>query len=440
MTATDLASIIASYRGDLPGGEAGDAAMRARLSTDALRTDEASIQRNRLTTGEIDDVLTYLGWQTWDMLAARSTEGESGLIPRQEYESIAFVQSWVDYPYFVERITDAVGLDGILAFGATPRHEIGSKLNQLHHWALPFVSLAGRGIAIKLGQSLAWERLAEVNTLIQWMRRLQHGTWGGGTYFASGHAYRQRYLDESWTLRMMDERRTFGGDNELRQSIRRLNASTELHTFMLHMDNRLGLSDSGPYKLPDGSVLLVRDHFLNEPAFAWNDVCDGLPHALTLGLFFDGDAELDIRINDIGTTFTEPRDYLQHLTGAAVYIRETWDTPVSEIRLATDAEIADITARSTEATFNLYSRVAAMSRRERIMAGVNVYHRDIILPYARAAGLFDEFIHEHDFDEIAPMTNQAYYALAGGGQAMEILAGLFMLGEGFLPFGHRATW
>ena len=113
---------------------------------------------------------------------------------------------------------------------------------------------------------------------------------------------------------------------------------------------------------------------------------------------------------------------------------------MSEIRKIDDEEIQAITARATEATLNIYARVAGMTRREKIMAGVSVYHRDIVLPYARSAGLFEHFLHELEMDEVAPMTNQAYYALAGGGQAMEILAGLFMLGEGFHPYGPRETW
>jgi hypothetical protein len=441
MAAADAASIIASYRGELPGGAEGDRRMLERLSTEVLQTSAGDdLQRPRLSTAEIDDLLAYLGWQTWDMLAARSTEGESGLIPRQEYESIAFVQCWADYPRLIDEITRAVGVDGVIEFGRTPRREIGSKLNQLHHWALPFVALAGRGIAIKLGQGAEWERLAEVNALVQWMRRLQHGVWGEGRYFASAHHYRQPYLDAEWLERFQDEQARFDGDDDLRRSIRQFNAATELHTFMLHMDNRLGLGDTGPYPLPEGGVMLVRDHFLNEPILAWNDACDGLPHAVTMALFFQSSEDVEIRINDIGTTFTTPRDYLQHLTGAAVYARDEWDTPISQIRRLDREEIDAITARATEATLAIYSRVAAMSRRERIMAGVTVYHRDIILPYARAAGLWDHFLHELELDEIAPMTNQAYYALAGGGQAMEILAGLFMLGEGFHPFGPRATW
>jgi hypothetical protein len=441
MAAADVASIIASYRGELPGGFEGDRLMCERLTTEVLQTsDGEDVQRNRLTTAEIDDLLAYLGWQTWDMLAARTTEGESGLIPRQEYESIGFVQSWADYPRFIEEITREVGVDGIVELGRTPHREIGSKLNQLHHWALPFVALAGRGIAIKLGQSTAWERLAEVNALAQWMRRLQHGVWGGGRYFASAHGYRQLHLDAEWLERFQDEKTDFRDEEGLRSAVRQFNASTELHTFMLHMDNRLGLGDTGPYPLPGGGVVLVRDHFLNEPALQWNDLCEGLPHAVTMALFFESGEDVEIRINDIGTTFTTPRDYLQHLTGAVVYAREKWDTPISEIRKLDREEIDAISARATTATLALYRRVAAMSRRERIMAGVGVYHRDIILPYARAAGLWDRFLHDLELDEIAPMTNQAYYALAGGGQAMEILAGLFMLGEGFLPFGERATW
>ena len=61
------------------------------------------------------------------------------------------------------------------------------------------------------------------------------------------------------------------------------NAAAELLAFLDHYDCRLGLGDTGPYELPDGKLLILRDLFVNEEVFHWSDVCDDatLPHCYT---------------------------------------------------------------------------------------------------------------------------------------------------------------
>jgi hypothetical protein len=438
MSDLDLATILERYRGEVPPGPDGDRTVRDGLATGILDTTEENVRRNRLAADEIDDLLTYLGWNLWDQLAARSTEGESGLIPRQEYETLTFVQEWMRFPYFLEELTRVLGVDGVIDLGATPRREIGNKVNHLRIWASAVCPLIGRGIALALQIGEPWERLAEVNTLLQFMRRLQHGFWGGGPGFASARQYQVPVLDDSWIKRFCDEEIRLETSDSL-AAFRRFNGATELLGFLIHFDNRAGLCDTGPYPLPDGGFMIVRDHFVNEPAYWWSETVAGLPHAVTQAMFFRPTEDIRVTINDIGTTFSQPRDYLRHLSGVAVYARDTWDTPVSEVRLLDAGERHAIERAASAATIDLYERFAAMSRRDRIMAGVHVYLREMMMPFARQAGVWDRFVDDLQFDEISPLTAQAYYPLVGG-TAMQILPPLFMLGEGFVRVGERASW
>jgi len=434
----DLAAILERYRGEVAPGSDGDRIMRGRLSTGILDTTEENVRRNRLSAEEIDDLLTYLGWNLWDQLAARATEGESGLIPRQEYETITFVQEWHRFPLFIEELTRSLGVDGVIDLGATPRREIGNKVNHLRIWASAVCPLIGRGIALALGIGEPWDRIGEVNTLLQFMRRLHHGFWGGGPGFASARGYQAAVLDDSWIKRFCDEETRLETTDAM-ATFRRFNGATELLGFLLHFDNRAGLCDTGPYPLPDGGFMIVRDHFLNEPAYWWSDAVAGLPHAVTQAMFFRPSDDIRVTINDIGTTFAQPRDYLKHLSGVAVYARDTWDTPVSAVRRLEAEEMRAIERAASTATIELYRRIAGLSRRDRIMAGVHVYLREMMMPFARQAGVWDHFVKDLQFDEIAPLTAQAYYPLVNG-SAMQILPPLFMLGDGFVKFGERACW
>ena len=79
----------------------------------------------------------------------------------------------------------------------------------------------------------------------------------------------------------------------------------------------------------------------------------------------------------------------------------------------------------------LYRSISELSWDERIRRGVKVYCRDFLLPYARAAGLWDTFGSE-GFDTYSPETEQAYPLLVSG-RAAPVLGAVFLMGQGLVP-------
>lgn len=425
-----IQKLLTFYGGEVPHGAEGDAIMRQRQQTGILETTDENIRRD-LTVEEIDDLLAYMGWNLWDQLAMRGTEGESGLIPRQEYEAVGTVQIWQRYPEFIEVITEAVGVDGLVELGATPRREIGTKANLLHMWCTGIPPAFGRGILVGLGMAKPGDRVDGLAAAFQFNRRLYHGAWGGGPMYGSSRDYQAQLLEPEWLERFADER-TELADDDRRAFFQSFSASTELLGFLLNLDCRLGLADTGPYPLPDGGFLLVRDHFLNEDVYHWFDVAEGLPHCVTQAMFFRNPGEMARHVLDIGTVFTEPRNYLPYLTGMALYARDRWDTPVSEIRLIDEDEMRSIQAKGQDATMRLYGRLAVMPRRDKIWSGAQVYATDFILPWARLAGVWPKLVEEHDFFEVDPVASEAYYRLTDG-TAAELVPRLFITGGAFMP-------
>jgi hypothetical protein len=256
-----------------------------------------------------------------------------------------------------------------------------------------------------------------------------HGTWGGGPGFACGNDYKLALLAPELVERFVAEEQRLD-DPELRATFRQFNAATELLGFIVHYDCRFGLQDTGPYPVPGGGFMLVRDHFLHEPAYPWTGPTEGLPYCVTEAMVFRPDVPMDVRINDIGTTFTDPKDYLRHLSGVAVYARDREDSPMSELRRVDPAEMASITKRCTAATLELYRALAGKDRDQKIRDGINVYATDHIRPMAVKAGLWDRF--KPDIDELQELTLAGWPKLADG-QAATILAPLFVKGEAYAP-------
>ncbi len=431
--AEQLKALMSSYRGEVADGIRGDRQRRVRLKSGILDGTPENIARD-LDADEISDFLAYSGWNLWDLIKARQTEGESGLIPRQEYETVSFVQQWATYARRFEELTEKVGIDGVIELGRLPRREIGTKANYVHSWGLGICPLIGKAITGELGVSSDIDLQRNANSIIQFRRRLQYGQWGEGPSFISGRKYLAPVLESHWLERFRDEETRLDDPDRL-AAFRSFNATTELTGFLLHYDCRAGMSDTGPYPLdpanPDGGFVLVRDHFLYEQAYDWSEPLSDLPYCVTQAMFFRPDTPVEIRINDIATTFARPGNYLKYLSGAVVYARDRWDTPVSQVRRLDDVEMARIVKRCNESMLALYNSISELSWDDRIRNGTKVYCRDFVLPFARAAGVWDEWLAD-GYDDFAPETEQAYQLLVSG-QAAPVLGAVFLMGQGLVP-------
>jgi hypothetical protein len=409
--------------------------MRAQARSGILgKLARADLLKPALALEEMNDLIDYIGWQFWDMLGMRATEGESGLIPRQEYEAVALIQEVVRYGELLQAVTDALSAEGVLAMGEAARNEIGSKQNVIHEYLLGSAPLIGRGIFIKAGGATREDLRAEMNTCLLFMARVLWGHRGDGFLFSSQQSYRSAVLSNEWVRTLCDAAEPVAG-GESQRAFRQLNASTELLAFLTHLDCRLGLADSGPYDLGGGELLLVRDHFLGEDVFDWCDVCEGLPYSVTLGLVLDTRlADLRVFVNDISTTFTTPPNYHPYVTRAAAFVRPRWDSPADEIRPLRLADAEAVTRGAKAAVLKLYRRFSRMSRRQLITAGLYVYFIDMILPFLRAAGIYERLCTEGDLWEITREASEAYYTVCRDHWAQRELPYLFMSGEAFPPF------
>jgi len=427
-----IEELLAHYKGqpEYVRGPEGDVAFRKSLKTNVLQLTDESLKSDTLTPDEADDVIAYYGWNIWDVLGTRATEGENGLIPRQEYEALSTVEYMTKFPELWDLITEAVGADGVIDIGATARREIGTKVNALHVWCAGASFVTGRGITMGLGHFGPTDRAEAIARAFQFNRRLARGMWGDeGGMFASQRNYRVPLLEGTpWLERFRDEA-VFFDDPVQKALYTTFNATAQLLVFLLHFDNRLGLGDSGPYPTEDGGFLIVRDHFLNDPAYHWFDVAEELPHCITQAMYFKPPPEMKVIVNDLSTTFTQPASYIPYMTGMAVYARDKWDTPVSDIRRVDEEEMKRYTAISQKAMMKLYKRISGMSKRDRITCGVTNYVVDWALPFLRLSGTYDKAI-EQGWLEWDEMTSQSYYPLVRDGQAGPLLPEAIIAGKG----------
>lgn len=425
----DVQLYLQKYRGEIPQGISGDQLIRTRLATPFMDTTDASVRKDRLQKEEVNSWLHYAGWNLWDFILGRASEGESGLIPRQEYETISFVQQWNVYPRYIRMLTNEIGVDGVLELAKTSSREVGTKINVTRNWAASVCPILGRGIGIELQQDTPDSRREDLDTLIQFGRRLQHGTWRGGCGLVSGRGFKVDVLEPSVFDQLASQVKSLE-DPEKLSGFRRFNATTELFGFMLHYDCRAGMADTGPYALPNGKFAIVRDHFLNETAYPWSGLAEGLPYAVTQVMVFPAD-KVSATVNDIQTTFTKPSNYLDFIEGAVVFARDTMETPMGQLRVLDSAEMAEIDAKCRRKTTDMYKMLTKKTREEKIRDGIMVYTREFLLSHASRVGLWEKF-KAAGFDELHPNAQAAWPVLTSG-RATEVLTPVLLFGKGFPP-------
>ncbi|HKS45724.1 MAG TPA: hypothetical protein VJT49_11550 [Amycolatopsis sp.] len=428
-------------------GILGDKMMRARAKSKVLeRVSKEDVLREQFTIDELNDLNNYLAWNIWDVLVMRATEGVSGMIPRQEYEILAFMHEFYRWPEILRMTTDEVGAQGVMDIGATARREIGTKVNAVHDWCIGAVGFGmGRCGLLALEAIKADEYIEESNEILKFMQRVLWGKRQDGYILNSQdrYRYRCRIHEADFLEQITAQIEPLEAGSPAHQSFTQFNAAAELLAFLDHYDCRLGLGDTGPYELPDGRLLILRDLFVNEEAFHWSDVCEDekLPHCYTLALTIDPEKMglQEIRVNDISTTFTRPKNYIEAIVGGAVFAREKWNTPMGEVDPIKIQDLGDHLTRVQNATLKLYTKTSKMCRRDLIWNGQYVYYIDMILPHLRLAGTYDKACQDYDLWEIDQrVANYYYYDITKRGFAQETVPSKIFSGAGYLPFPEGA--
>ena len=424
----------------VPDGILGDRILRERAKSQVLeKVSKQDVLKDQFSLDELNDLNNYLAWNIWDVLVMRATEGVSGMIPRQQYEILAFMNEFLRWPEILEMTTNEIGAQGVMDIGATARREIGIKVNCVHDWCIGAVGFGmGRCGLLALEAIEARDYVRESNVILKFMQRVLWGKRQDGYILNSQDRYRCRIHEQSVIDNLLTQVEYFEPESDAAGAFQRFNAAAELLSFLDHYDCRLGLGDTGPYELPDGKIMIIRDLFTNEEVYDWSDVCDheNVPHCYSLCLVIDPDKMglNEIRVNDISTTFTRPKNYIEAVVGGAVFVREKWNTPMGEIFNVRIKDLDSHLGGIQQATFKLYTKMSRMPRRTLIENGLYVYYIDMILPHLRLAGTYEKACRDYDFWEIDRRVANYYYEIDKRGFAGQVVPQKIFSGEGYLPF------
>jgi len=325
----------------------------------------------------VNATLMYHGNISGRMTAER-TALESALIPVTAYILVSGIECYRRYPELMHTIAAAKPPAEIGAAGRQP----GNQIDAVHLWSIANIPLVGRQILAPFGLIDPAVDLETLGTIFDFWAPAAEA------WRADGHrqAWDASFVVPRYGPEVIAE--LLAGtapvaDDATRSSISKLNAALTSFLFLLYFDTRAGYQDTGPYPLPDGRMLLVRDfNEMGVSHFSWSaSVCADLPHSnVTVALVLDG---VDVRCNDWGTTVTDPVDYLNHVVSAGFF-----DSTGGTLTPIPFTALDDLRASVKRAQKDLYRLIAGMTRAEKIDAGAYVYFT-FLRPFARVAGVDD---------------------------------------------------
>lgn len=328
----------------------------------------------------LDDVNRCIGYHS-GVAAAMTRERtalESALIPVTAYILVSGVECYRRYPDLIRAITAVATPEELGAAGRRP----GSQVDAVHLWSIANIPLVGRQVMAPFGMLDPGTDLDTMATILDFWSR------AAAAFRSDGHlqAWDAGSTVPRYPPPILDElvAGTAPLDDAGRASLGRLSGTLAAFLFLLYFDTRSGYQDTGPYPLPDGRTLMVRDFNRFGPGhFAWSrGVCDDLAHSdLALAFVLDG---VTVTVDDWGTSRTDPTDYLGRTVAAGVF-----DTSGGSLRPVDPATWGPFTAAVKDAQRSLYRRIAAMERREKIDAGAYVYFT-FLRPFAEEAGIAED--------------------------------------------------
>src|SRR5271165_6584379 len=211
----------------VPDGILGDKVLRSRAKSKVLeKVSREDVLRDQFTVDELNDLNNYLAWNIWDVLVMRATEGVSGMIPRQEYEILAFMHEFYRWPEILEMTTNEIGAKGVLEIGATARREVGTKVNCVHDWCIGAVGFGmGRCGLLALEAIQPQDFVRESNIILKFMQRILWGKRQDGYILNSQHRYRCQIHEKDVIEKLKGELEHFEHGSDAFDNFVRFNAA-----------------------------------------------------------------------------------------------------------------------------------------------------------------------------------------------------------------------
>jgi hypothetical protein len=356
--------------------------------------------------------LVHEGGAAYKSELSRRTVFESELFGMNTYILMSMMEDYLRVPDRIRTIRRHAS-PADLVKKALP---IGNKRSFINLAAMPLHYLTGRELFVDLGENSLADGLDDQLEVMRFWREATIAMRTDGVLYNmdadppdSSHVVGDDLMAE--ILGNLAE-----ADGGTKSGIRKFGARLTAYAFLENCDARTAVCDTGPYLLPDGSFLALRETCADgDGDFPWLDgIRETLPyHHFVIAHRLPGSVKMD---NNVwGTAWFTPSDYQADIIATRVFCTDS-----GSLQPLRSGQLDEATAAIRKAHRALYQRLAETDPEERNLYATEMYAWKL-KAWARLAGCFDEI----DW-AVTPRIAQSYGKFSDPNLALQLIGGVFV--------------
>ncbi|MHA1264568.1 MAG: hypothetical protein ACTSRS_04955 [Candidatus Helarchaeota archaeon] len=359
---------------------------------------------------ETNELLRRLS-STFDNLFLKRLTVESKIFPVNEYIIVACLNSYLTFYEQLKAVNARISPEQL----ARQERHLFTEITPLQIFDIQMFPLFGRTIYYceheydPSCESL--EKFREIQFILDFWKTLAESYYQTGALTIEEMGGEAKILPKS-DLEFVKEN-LFCPERKELSKIKRTIAQLEVYCFMDECEARMKISDHGPYELENGEHLVIREMIrLNDgehPQWPWSATETKAPTS-AIAFAFTLKGLKRVWFNDWGTMFTDPVDYSNYITSAAILTRE--EGANRPIKLE---ELQAYETFAQQALVELYRRMTKWTRAEKIKAGALVYNKNFDR-FTNVVGITDQIdwelnpeIVENEFRDLVNKQGQKVY-------------------------------
>jgi hypothetical protein len=340
------------------------------------------------------------------------TVQESKLFPVNPYIAMSYLNAWYRYPSLFRKLETHVRAEEI---GDRAR-EVSTAANIICNGIIPQFYLGGRQILLDMGLLRPTDALDDVAYVMDFTRRLNLSFHRNHAHvLASDANHRAQTLPERVVQVFHADSFPVRPGDRLHTATVKFLAQISQYAFLSHCECRLGINNSGPYKISTNSEMLVRDFVdLAEGDLPW---LDGVAAEVSFNNYtmpvILKDTHFNI-VDDWASFEATPAYDHGNMTAVGLYTSDYLSSGYQPVAMDSPDTLADFLEHERDvlqnATAKLWEVMAGWSREQLIDAGLLVYY-SVAKDLFHLAGVYEQddwFMVEERAQRFKPLMNDEY--------------------------------
>lgn len=340
------------------------------------------------------------------------TVQESKLFPVNPYIAMSYLNAWYRYPSLFRKIEQVMSAEQL---GDRAR-EVSSAAGIIQNGIISQFYLGGRQMLIDMGMLKPTDALDDVAYVLDFTKRLNQAYHRNHAHILPSDAgHRAQLLPERKVQVFHADSFAVKPGDRLHTAAARFLAQVSQYSFLAHCECRLGINNSGPYRVGPDQEMLVRDFAdLAEGDYPWLDgVASQVAHNNYTMPVVLKDTHFNI-VDDWASFEASPKYDHENVVSIGLYTSDYLSDGYLPVAMDNPSTLADFLEHERDviqkATADLWTVMAEWKREQLVDSGLLVYY-GVAKDLFHIAGIYDQddwMLVEDRAQRLKPLMNDEY--------------------------------